>query len=32
MTFNEIILGYDKSYEFIRDLYFSQNFSDLKGT
>lgn len=31
MTFNEIILGYDKRYEFIRDLYFSQNFSDLKG-
>ena len=32
MTFNEIILGYDKRYEFIRDFYFSQNFSDLKGT
>ena len=31
MTFNEIILNYDKRYEFIRDLYFSQNFSDLKG-
>ncbi|MBR6081041.1 MAG: hypothetical protein IKP60_12920, partial [Treponema sp.] len=30
MTFNEIILGYDKRYEFIRDFYFSQNFSDLK--
>ena len=32
MTFNEIILSYNKRYEFIRDLYFSQNFSDLKGT
>ena len=31
MTFNEIILSYNKRYEFIRDLYFSQNFSDLKG-
>lgn len=32
MTFNEIILSYNKRYEFIRDFYFSQNFSDLKGT
>lgn len=32
MTFNEIILGYDKRYEFLRELYFSLNFSDLKGT
>ncbi len=32
MTSSEIILSYDKRYEFIRDLYFSQNFSDLKGT